>query len=140
MAYICDMEKIIILDFGSQVTQVIGRRVRELDVYCEIYPFDKFPFLDPEKKTIPEDIKGLILSGSPFSVRDERSPKICLSDFEGKLPVLGICYGAQYIAYTGGGMVEASQTREYGRAELTVADGEGPALLTWAVAAWEGSR
>ena len=120
------MERIIILDFGSQVTQVIGRRVRELDVYCEIYPFNKFPFADPEKKTIPEDVKGLILSGSPFSVRDENSPKVNLGDFEGKLPILGICYGAQYIAHTCGGAVEASNTREYGRAELTVADENEP--------------
>ena len=120
------MERIIILDFGSQVTQVIGRRVRELDVYCEIYPFNKFPFADPVKKTIPEDVKGLILSGSPFSVRDENSPKLDLGDFAGKLPILGICYGAQYIAHTCGGAVEASNTREYGRAELTVADESEP--------------
>ena len=120
------MERIIILDFGSQVTQVIGRRVRELDVYCEIYPFNKFPFADPENKTIPEDVKGVILSGSPFSVRDEKSPKVNLGDFEGKVPILGICYGAQYIAHTQGGAVEASNTREYGRAELTVAEENEP--------------
>ena len=120
------MERIIILDFGSQVTQVIGRRVRELDVYCEIYPFNKFPFANPDAKTIPEDVKGLILSGSPFSVRDANSPKVNLGDFEGKLPILGICYGAQYIAHTCGGAVEASNTREYGRAELTVAEENEP--------------
>ena len=126
MPYICGMERIIILDFGSQVTQVIGRRVRELDVYCEIYPFDKFPFADAASKTIPDDIKGIIFSGSPFSVRDEKSPKVNLRDFIGKLPVLGICYGAQFIAQNGGGMVEASKTREYGRAELSVAEKDEP--------------
>jgi GMP synthase (glutamine-hydrolysing) len=133
------MDKIIILDFGSQVTQVIGRRVRELNVYCEIHPFNKFPFLTPDssccgtkgscksgngksvEKIIPADVKGVILSGSPFSVRDKNAPQIDLSDFFGKIPVLGICYGAQYIAYNCGGNVEASQTREYGRAELTIA-------------------
>ncbi|MCI1720666.1 MAG: glutamine-hydrolyzing GMP synthase [Bacteroidales bacterium] len=120
------MDKIIILDFGSQVTQVIGRRVRELNVYCEIHPFNKFPFLAPDsssagEKIIPSDIKGVILSGSPFSVREKNAPQIDLSDFFGKIPVLGICYGAQYIAYNCGGNVEASQTREYGRAELTIA-------------------
>ena len=120
------MEKIIILDFGSQVTQVIGRRVRELNVYCEIHPFNKFPFEDSLKKTIPSDIKGVIFSGSPFSVRDENSPKVNIGDYVGKVPVLGICYGAQFIAQNGGGMVEASQTREYGRAELTVADENEP--------------
>lgn len=114
------MERIIILDFGSQVTQVIGRRVRELNVYCEIYPFNKFPFTEDGK--IPSDIKGLILSGSPFSVRDNNAPKVDLSLFIGKLPILGICYGAQYIAHTMGGCVEASQTREYGRAELTITE------------------
>lgn len=118
------MERIIILDFGSQVTQVIGRRVRELNVYSEIYPFDKFPFAtaDDGGKAIPADVKGIILSGSPFSVRDANSPKVNLAELTGKVPVLGICYGAQYIAYSCGGNVEASQTREYGRAELTVAD------------------
>ena len=123
------MERIIILDFGSQVTQVIGRRVRELNVYCEIYPYCKFPFSTPDRKAsssnakaIPSDIKGVILSGSPFSVRDKNAPQLDLNDFVGKIPILGICYGAQYIAYSCGGNVEASQTREYGRAELTVAD------------------
>ncbi len=132
--YLCSMERIIILDFGSQVTQVIGRRVRELNVYCEIHPFNKFPFENSDAesgaeasvKKIPSDVKGIIFSGSPFSVRDEKSPKICLSDYVGKVPVLGICYGAQLIAQNGGGMVEASQTREYGRAELTVAEEDEP--------------
>ena len=105
------MEKIIILDFGSQVTQLIGRRLRELNVYCEIYPFNKVPELTA-------DVKGVILSGSPCSVRDANAPQVDLSLFRGKLPLLGICYGAQYLAHTCGGQVEASNTREYGRAIL----------------------
>ncbi|NDW13710.1 glutamine-hydrolyzing GMP synthase [Bacteroides sp. 214] len=104
-------EKIIILDFGSQTTQLIGRRVRELDTYCEIVPYNKFPFGD-------ETVKGVILSGSPFSVYDENAFKIDLSEIRKKYPVLGICYGAQYIAYTNGGKVEPAGTREYGRAHL----------------------
>ena len=105
-------EKIIILDFGSQTTQLIGRRVRELNTYCEIVPYNKFPFGD-------ESVKGVILSGSPFSVNDENSFKPDLSRIRGKYPVLGICYGAQYLAYTSGGKVEKSDSREYGRAHLT---------------------
>lgn len=108
-------EKIIILDFGSQVTQLIGRRLRELNVYCEIYPFNKIPALD-------ESVKGVILSGSPFSVRDAKAPQADLSSIKGKLPLLGICYGAQYLAYKFGGDVNASIAREYGRATLTVTD------------------
>jgi len=104
-------EKIIILDFGSQTTQLIGRRVRELDTYCEIVPYNKFPFGD-------ESVKGVILSGSPFSVYDEKAFKTDLSEIRGKYPILGICYGAQYIAYTNGGKVEPAGTREYGRAHL----------------------
>jgi len=104
-------EKIIILDFGSQTTQLIGRRVRELDTYCEIVPYNKFPFGD-------ESVKGVILSGSPFSVYDEKGFKTDLSEIRGKYPILGICYGAQYIAYTNGGKVEPAGTREYGRAHL----------------------
>ena len=107
------MEKILILDFGSQVTQLIGRRLRELGVYCEIHPFDRIPALD-------DSIRGVILSGSPCSVRDARAPQVDLSSIRGRLPLLGICYGAQYLAFTGGGMVEASGTREYGRAMLRV--------------------
>ncbi len=118
------MERIIILDFGSQVTQVIGRRVRELNVYCEIHPFNKFPFEDG--RIIPSDVKGIILSGSPFSVRDEKSPSVILSHYAGKVPILGICYGAQLIAQNYGGSVEASDTREYGRAALTVANIDEP--------------
>ena len=92
-------EKIIILDFGSQTTQLIGRRVRELNMYCEIVPYNKFPFGDPS-------VIGVILSGSPFSVYDEKAFKIDLSDIRGKYPILGICYGAQFMAYTNGGKVE----------------------------------
>ncbi|MDF5690027.1 glutamine-hydrolyzing GMP synthase [Aquirufa aurantiipilula] len=104
-------EKIIILDFGSQVTQLIARRVRELQVYCEIHPYNHIP-------TIDSSVKGIILSGSPCSVRDEDSPRVDLSLF-GDLPILGICYGAQLLAHQGGGSVQASQHREYGRAHLT---------------------
>ena len=107
------VNKIVILDFGSQVTQLIGRRLRELNVYCEIYPYNKVPSLD-------ESVKGVILSGSPCSVRDANAPQVDLSLFRGKLPLLGICYGAQYLAHMGGGKVEASNTREYGRAQLKV--------------------
>ena len=107
------MNKILILDFGSQVTQLIGRRLRELNVYCEIYPYDKVPVLD-------DSVKGVILSGSPCSVRDANAPQVDLSLFRGRLPLLGICYGAQYLAFKGGGKVEASNSREYGRAMLHV--------------------
>lgn len=107
-------EKIIILDFGSQVTQLIGRRLRELNVYCEIYPFNKIPALDAS-------VKGVILSGSPFSVRDDRAPQVDLENIKGKLPLLGICYGAQYLAYHFGGDVKPSLSREYGRAKLHIA-------------------
>lgn len=104
-------EKIIILDFGSQTTQLIARRVRELDTYCEILPYNKFPKEDPT-------IKGVILSGSPFSVYDENAFKVDLSEIRGKYPILGICYGAQFMSYTNGGKVEPAGTREYGRAHL----------------------
>ena len=107
------MDKILILDFGSQVTQLIGRRLRELSVFCEIYPYNKIPSLD-------HTVKGVILSGSPCSVRDANAPQVDLSIIRGKLPILGICYGAQYLAWKGGGAVEASDTREYGRAVLRV--------------------
>jgi len=108
------MDKILIIDFGSQVTQLIGRRLRELGVYCEIAPFDKIPATD--------DCNGVILSGSPCSVRDGNAPHPSLDGILGKVPLLGICYGAQYLAWSGGGNVEASDTREYGRAVLTVKD------------------
>lgn len=106
------MEKVVILDFGSQTTQLIGRRLRELHTYCEIVPYNKFPEDDPS-------VAGVILSGSPFSVNDAEAFKPDLSRIRGKYPVLGICYGAQYLAYSSGGKVEKSDSREYGRAMLT---------------------
>ncbi|MCH5234361.1 MAG: glutamine-hydrolyzing GMP synthase [Muribaculaceae bacterium] len=115
------MEKILILDFGSQYTQLIARRVRELNVYCEIHPFNKIPALD-------KDIKGVILSGSPASVRDEDAPMPDLSNIKGKLPLLGVCYGAQLMAVLGGGVVESAPSREYGRAMLTVVAPEDPLM------------
>ena len=105
-------ESILILDFGSQYTQLIARRVRELNVYCEILPYYKF------NEQI-HNLKGVILSGSPFSVRDKDAPKIDFSIFRKKVPVLGICYGAQLMAQTFGGSVQASASREYGRAKLS---------------------
>ena len=104
-------QKIIILDFGSQTTQLIGRRVRELDTFCEILPYNKFPKDDPS-------VIGVILSGSPYSVHDPEAFKVDLSQFVGKIPVLGICYGAQFISHTLGGKVEKADSREYGRANL----------------------
>ena len=115
------MNKILILDFGSQVTQLIGRRLRELNVFCEIYPYNKVPSMD-------ESVKGVILSGSPCSVRDANAPQVDLSLFRGRLPLLGICYGAQYLAHTGGGKVENSNSREYGRAMLDVVKADSPLL------------
>lgn len=111
------MQKIIILDFGSQTTQLIGRRVRELDTFCEIMPYNKYPEDD-------SDVIGVILSGSPFSVHDPEGFKPDLSRFVGRLPVLGICYGAQYHSYSNGGKVEKTNTREYGRANLAFIDKE----------------
>ena len=113
------MQKIIILDFGSQTTQLIGRRVRELDTFCEILPYNKFP-------QDTEGVIGVILSGSPYSVHDPEAFKVDLSQFVGKFPVLGICYGAQFIAAQGGGKVEKTDTREYGRAHLTQFDAQNP--------------
>lgn len=106
------MEKIIILDFGSQTTQLIGRRIRELNEYCEILPYNKFP-------SDTTNIKGVILSGSPFSVYDPNAFKIDVNELRGKFPLLGICYGAQLMAQSAGGNVEAAGTREYGRASLS---------------------
>lgn len=108
-------QQILILDFGSQYTQLIARRVRELNIYCEIHPFNKVPALTP-------DIKGVILSGSPCSVRQENAPGVDLSLFRGKVPVLGVCYGAQLMAQQLGGNVAPSNIREYGRAKLTTVD------------------
>lgn len=111
--------KIIVLDFGSQYTQLIGRRVRELNVYCEIHPFYNIPEMDA-------GVKGVILSGSPSSVMDEKAPAPDLSKIPPQIPILGVCYGAQYIAKLSGGVVEASETREYGRAMLEMLDNENP--------------
>lgn len=112
-------QKIIILDFGSQTTQLIGRRVRELDTFCEILPYNKFPERD-------DSVIGVILSGSPYSVYDPEAFKVDLGKLCGRYPVLGICYGAQYIAYTHGGKVEPAATREYGRANLASYDSKNP--------------
>ena len=109
------LEKVIILDFGSQTTQLIARRLRELSVYCEILPYNKFP--DDSQNVI-----GVILSGSPFSVNDSEAFKPDLSIIRGKYPILGICYGAQYLAYSSGGKVEKGNSCEYGRTYLTPID------------------
>ncbi len=108
-------EKILILDFGSQYTQLIGRKIRELNVYCEIHPYNHFPEID-------SSVKGVVLSGSPYSVRDKDAPHPDLSEIKGKVPVLGICYGAQYMAHYYGGEVAPSNSREYGRAKLGFID------------------
>jgi GMP synthase (glutamine-hydrolysing) len=109
-------EQILILDFGSQYTQLIARRLRELNVFCEIYPYNNIP-------EITEVTKGIILSGSPHSVREENAPNVDLEALFSKAPVLGVCYGAQLIAQQLGGEVSASKVREYGRANLaTVAN------------------
>ena len=115
------MEKILILDFGSQYTQLIARRVRELNVYCEIHPFNKVPALDAS-------VRGVILSGSPYSVRDEHAPAPDLGQIKGRLPLLGVCYGAQYLASAFGGEVQPAPSREYGRAMLTVGDAADPLM------------
>jgi GMP synthase (glutamine-hydrolysing) len=114
-------EAILILDFGSQYTQLIARRVRELNVYCDIYPFNNFPEPGPH-------IKGVILSGSPYSVRDENAPLPDLTAIRKKYPVLGVCYGAQFIAQSSGGVVAASKIREYGRANLSFIEYNSPLL------------
>lgn len=112
-------QKVLILDFGSQVTQLIARRVRELNIYCEIFPYNS-------KKYNFSDYKAVILSGSPHSVRGENAPKVDLSEVKGKKPLLGICYGAQYLAHFFGGEVGASKSREYGRANLSYIDHSNP--------------
>ncbi len=112
--YLCRMtEKILIVDFGSQYTQLIARRVRECEVYCEIVPYNKLPELS-------NNIKGIILSGSPASVRDKKSPRVDLKKLTAFSPVLGVCYGAQLMAQTFGGTVQKSNVREYGRAHLQI--------------------
>ncbi len=115
-------EKIVILDFGSQYTQLIGRRVREQNVYCEIHPYNKCPEID-------SSVRGVILSGSPASVRQEGAPTIDLSGIRGKVPVLGVCYGAQYLVHSNGGEVEPSATREYGRAIMTIGAPGSPLFI-----------
>ena len=104
-------EKILILDFGSQFTQLIARRVRELNIYCEIHPFNHIPEID-------SSVKGIILSGSPYSVRQEDAPHFEFIKYHKTMPILGVCYGAQYVAHFHGGEVLPSSTREYGRANL----------------------
>jgi GMP synthase (glutamine-hydrolysing) len=115
------IERILILDFGSQYTQLIARRVRELNVYCEIWPYNNIPEIDGS-------IKGVILSGSPSSVRDHNHPVPHLDHIKGVIPVLGICYGAQYIAQNGGGELLPSKHREYGRANLNFIDTDSALL------------
>jgi GMP synthase (glutamine-hydrolysing) len=110
-------EKILILDFGSQFTQLIARRVRELNIYCEIHPFNHFPGID-------SNVKGIILSGSPYSVRQDDAPGFDFEKYHGQLPILGVCYGAQHIAHNNGGEVLKSSTREYGRANLNYIEPE----------------
>ncbi len=120
--YLYPMEEmILILDFGSQYTQLIARRVRELNVYCEIHPFNDFP-------AVSGQIKGVILSGSPFSVRDEGAPMPDLNEIRKKIPVIGLCYGAQLMALQDGGEVLASEIREYGRANLSHINTDDPLL------------
>ena len=116
------MQKIIILDFGSQTTQLIGRRVREAGTFCEILPWNRFPSGDP-------DIIGVILSGSPLSVYSEDAFHPDLSGIVGRYPVLGICYGAQLLSYSFGGRIEPVGTREYGRAHLERPDSSNPLFL-----------
>ena len=115
------MERILIIDFGSQYTQLIARRVREQNVYCEIHPCTKIP-------EITSDIKGVILSGSPYSVTDPEAPHPSLEAFRGKLPLLGVCYGAQLLAEIEGGTVQSAPAREYGRAMLTVVAPDDPLM------------
>ena len=111
-------EKIIILDFGSQYTQLIARVVREANVYCEIIPYHK-------KIELTAECKGIILSGSPFSVNDPLAPMVDVAALAAQVPVLGICYGAQLTAKLFGGLVEKSEKREYGRAVLTAPQSDG---------------
>ena len=115
------MDSILILDFGSQYTQLIARKVRELNIYCEIHPFNKIPELTA-------DVKGVIFSGSPFSCNSADAPIPDMSNIKGKLPLLGVCYGAQYLAKWGGGTVQQSKIREYGRANLQYIDHSSPLM------------
>ena len=114
------IDKILILDFGSQYTQLIARRIRELNVYCEIHPYNNIPSLD--------NVKGVILSGSPSSVRQQDAPMPNLDGILNEIPLLGICYGAQWLIHHHGGNVEKSDTREYGRAKLHISLQSDPLL------------
>ena len=114
------IDKILILDFGSQYTQLIARRIRELNVYCEIHPYNNIPSLD--------NVKGVILSGSPSSVRQQDAPMPNLDGVINEIPLLGICYGAQWLIHHYGGNVEKSDTREYGRAKLQISMQSDPLL------------
>ena len=108
--YYMQQQKVIILDFGSQTTQLIARRLRELDTFCEILPYNKFPAQDP-------DVIGVILAGSPYSVYDPQAFKVDLSQFRGRMPILGICYGAQFMSHTLGGKAEPAGTFRATKAE-----------------------
>ena len=112
-------EKILILDFGSQYTQLIARRLREIFVYCEIHPYNHIPSIGP-------DVKGIILSGSPCSVNEVDAPQVDLKALQTVGPVLGVCYGAQYMAKINGGLVSKSDHREYGRAQMQITDANSP--------------
>lgn len=114
-------QKILILDFGSQYTQLIARRLRELNVYCEIHPFNHYPKPDAS-------VKGIILSGSPYSVREKDSPRVDLAALIAHAPLLGVCYGAQLLAHVNGGKVEKSKVREYGRANISKLDSKSPLM------------
>ncbi|PSR06258.1 MAG: GMP synthase (glutamine-hydrolyzing), partial [Bacteroidetes bacterium SW_10_40_5] len=109
-------DQVTIIDFGSQYTQLIARKVRELYIYCEIHPYSHLPEMD-------ESVKGIILSGSPYSVSEESAPKLDLLNDLPSVPLLGICYGAQLIARQLGGSIQASNAREYGRSYLNVGNG-----------------
>ena len=113
-------QKLLILDFGSQYTQLIARRVRELNIYCEIHPYNNIPSLD--------DVSAVILSGSPCSVRQDDAPQPDLFNILGRLPLLGICYGAQYLVHSNNGTVMPSDTREYGRARLSFVNNDNSLL------------
>lgn len=115
------METIIILDFGSQYTQLIARKIREQNVYCEIHPYNKIPVLT-------ENVKGVVFSGSPYSCNAADAPVPNMEGIKGKLPLLAVCYGAQYLAKWGGGRVQQSASREYGRANLTTIDSSNPLM------------
>ena len=129
------MDTIIILDFGSQYTQLIARKIRELNIYCEIHPYNKIPALT-------EEVKGVVFSGSPYSCNAPDAPVPDMKDIKGRLPLLAVCYGAQYLAKWGGGSVQQSATREYGRANLQFVDGANPQINTFSFSSYrdEGKK